>query len=168
MRRRHLLLKASTIKKLLDLKHEAETHHQIGTINKIRAILMNRQTFRLLDGPEEIGDQTSDRIADQLSVSRSRVNEWLRCFEVNGLKSIFSGKRTGRPTKMTRDQRLWLKKVLRKSPTQAGFDSQRWNWKILDQLLKRECAISYHQGHLRRILSHLNNIRKNKSTSSHG
>ena len=141
-----MLLKGNSLRALRRIRDEANESGKTRTAMRASAILsMHKPSFQV-DWP------TSKSVASGHNVSLARMNTWLKKYEVEGVKGILEGKRSGRPPKMTKKQRQWLREALKRKPSNLGFFAKRWDWKILDQLLKNKWSLTYHPGHLRKLL----------------
>lgn len=97
--------------------------------------------------------KSPQKIAVELESSRSRVLQWLRDYRLYGIKGLLDRQIPGRPAQLNKTQRQELKKLILKNPRQLGFSKRIWDWEILDELIQNKFSISYHPGHLRRILN---------------
>lgn len=98
------------------------------------------------------GDSTS-RLADRHNVSQQTIRNWLNRFEDRPLdEAPFDDSRSGRPWKLTEDERERLMNELRESPEEVGFDRQAWFPRLVYHHLQSEYGVEYSLRHIRRLL----------------
>ncbi len=144
MKARMLKLHHGTANKLLNLKKEAEQSGEYRVAKRIHAILLNND------------NHTSGDIANFLKAPRSSVSEWLKNYAVFGFESLLEGQRSGRPSLLTEEQEEILCDIIDSGPVAYGFLTGVWTSPIIQQVIENEFSISYHAGHVRKILYSLN------------
>ena len=143
MRARELNLHPMTVKKLLRLRKEAEADGVYRVARRIHAVLLN------YDG------HTSGQIAHLLKAPRSRVSEWLKNYECYGEEGLLEGARSGRPREMTAQDEQSLADIIDSGPVAYGFLSGVWTSPMITRVIEEEFGISYHPGHVRKLLHRL-------------
>jgi len=143
MQARMLQLHPQTVKKLLRLKKEAEAEGAYRVARRIHAVLLNN------DG------RTSGQIADLLKAPRSRISEWLKNYDQYGYDGLLEGHRPGRPPVMTTTQKQALCSIIDSGPVAYGFLSGVWTSVMITHVIQEEFGISYHPGHVRKLLYQL-------------
>lgn len=140
MRSRYLKLHFMTEKKLLGLKKEAEKDGAYRVAKRIHAVLLSNT------------GRTSGQIAEILHSPRSCVTEWLRNYENCGYEGLLEGHRKGRAQKLTAQQIEMLSDIIDNGPTAHRFLSGVWTSVMIAKIIKDEFSISYHPGHVRKLL----------------
>ena len=144
MKARLLKLHHNTANKLLKLKKEAEQAGEYRVAKRIHAVLLNN------DG------HSSGSIAKLLKAPRSRVSEWLKQYDVYGYEALLEGQRTGRNALLSEEQKAMLCDIIDSGPVAYGYLSGVWTSPMIKKVIEDEFAISYHPGHVRKILYNLN------------
>mgnify|MGYP001559432736 CR=1 FL=1 len=144
MKARMLKLHHNTANKLLKLKKEAEQQGEYRVAKRIHAVLLNHE------------NHTSGYIAQLLKAPRSRVSEWLKNYDELGFEALLEGQRSGRPSLLTEEQEKTLCDIIDSGPVAYGFLTGVWTSPIIQQVIEDEFSISYHAGHVRKILYALN------------
>ena len=98
---------------------------------------------------------TKAAIARQLSVSRVAVGQWAKDLAVGGLRQLYQRRHTGRPGKLSDEQRDELDQLLRQGALAAGFPTARWTSARVRQVIKREFGVTYHVSYIPRLLDRL-------------
>ena len=143
MRARIMSLHPRTVGKLLRLKKEAEGEGVLRVARRIHAVLLNHDGY------------TSGEITTLLKASRARVSEWLRNYEDYGYEGLLEGYRPGRPPAMTPVQEHCLADILDSGPVAYGYLSGVWTSPMIARVIQAEFGITYHPGHVRRLLRQL-------------
>jgi len=144
MKARMLKLHHNTAKKLLNLKKEAEQAGEYRVATRIHAVLLNH------DG------HTSSGISSLLKSPRSKVSEWLKNYDEFGFDALLEGQRSGRPALLNQEQEIILCDIIDSGPRAYGYLSGVWSSILIKEIIENEFSISYHPGHVRKILYALN------------
>lgn len=144
MKARILSIHRNTVKKLLQLKKEAEVAGEYRVAKRIHATLLNN------DG------MTSGKISNILKSPKSCVALWLANYEKYGYESLLEGYRTGRPPYLTNKQKISLTDIVDSGPIAYGWMSGVWTSIMIAQVIKNEFLVEYDPRHVRRILDELN------------
>jgi transposase len=107
---------------------------------RIHAVLLNSDQY------------TSGRISDILNVSRSKVSEWLKIYEEQGFEGLKEGQRSGRPGRLDELQKILLCDIIDSGPISFGYSSGIWTSKRIADAIVAEFGITYHPGHVRKLL----------------
>jgi|TARA_Y100000294_G_C8485458_1_gene308556 transposase len=143
MRPRILRLHYKTVEKLHRLKKEAEHDGAYRVAKRIHSVLLNS------------GGRTSGEIADILDAPLSRVSQWLRDYEKQGYDGILEGYRSGRNPKLSEEQKNALGDIIDSGPVAYGFLSGVWSSPMITRVIEEEFKITYHPGHVRKLLNQL-------------
>lgn len=107
---------------------------------RIHAVLLNGDEY------------TSGEISHLLNISRSKVSEWLKIYEEQGFEGLKDGHRSGRPPRLTDFQKILLCDLIDSGPIAFGYDSGIWTSKRIKEAIFEEFGVSYHDGHVRKLL----------------
>jgi len=80
------------------------------------------------------------------------VSDWARQWKAGELRQLRCHKSSGRPSKLTRQQRRKLKHRLRRGALAAGFPTDRWTLRCVQLLIQRLFGVRYHLNYLNRLL----------------
>ncbi len=140
MRPRMLRLHRRTVEKLLRLRKEADGDGAYRVARRIHAVVLNSDGL------------TSGEIAETLRAPRSRVSEWLRNYDLHGYEALLEGCRPGRPAELTDEDLTALSDIIDSGPVAYGYLSGMWTSLMIARVIEEEFGVSYHPGHVRRIL----------------
>lgn len=143
MRPRLLHLHPKTYQCLVRLRQDADRDGAYRVATRLRAVILNA------DG------HTSGQIADLLQSPRSKVSEWLLNYEAHGVEGLLEGYRTGRTPRLGEDALVSLGDIIDSGPVAYGYDSGVWTSPMIARVIVEEFGVSYHPGHLRKLLVRL-------------
>jgi len=107
---------------------------------RIHAVLLNGEEY------------TSGKISEILDVARSKVSEWLKIYEEDGIEGLKEGERSGRPSRLTDVQKIILCDIIDSGPIAFGYSSGIWTSKRIARAIYDEFGVEYHEGHVRKLL----------------
>src|SRR5260370_22771879 len=137
---RILHLHPKTYKRLIRLRKQAERDGAYRVAKRLQAVVLNSE------------GRTSGELANLLTAPRSRVSEWLACYQAHGVEGLLEGHRSGRPAQLTATQRQQLGAILDRGPVGYGLDSGVWTAPMSAWALEEEFGVHYHPGHVRQLL----------------
>lgn len=134
---------AKKIQQLVSLRKQAlrDGAHRVAT--RLHAIVLNME------------GKTAPDIASILNVHRSKVSIWLQNWQQEGIDGILEGHRSGRPPRLSENQRKHLADILDSGPVAYGFSSGVWASPMVARVIEDEFSIKYHPAHVSRILHEL-------------
>lgn len=97
----------------------------------------------------------NSEIGRRLKVSNQTVSRWRKQYRGGGKRALRKAGRAGRKPKLTEGQRRKLVERLLKGPEQLGYETPLWSCARVAHLIEDEFAVSYHPGHVWRILRQL-------------
>ncbi len=137
---RLLHLHPKTYSKLIRLSKEAEREGVYRVAKRLQAVVLNSE------------GRTSGQLAEILKAPRSKVSEWLSLYQTYGVEGLLEGYRSGRPPLLTDEQRTHLGDILDSGPVAYGLDTGVWTSPMIAWVIEEEFGISYHPGHVRKLL----------------
>ncbi|MBX7147713.1 helix-turn-helix domain-containing protein [bacterium] len=140
MKPRFIKLTPDLYQSLQNLLKRADEDKRFRLVRRVRTILLSHEGF------------TSCQIAFQLSYPLSRVSEWIRRYEAEGVEGLIERGRTGRPSFLTDKQKNKLKTILSKGPQENGYLCPAWNLDNFSQTIEDKFQLAYHPRHVRKLL----------------
>lgn len=101
------------------------------------------------------GKLTQAEIARQLGVSRATVSDWAKKVEAEGIRGLRKRTAKGGTSKLTKEQKQRLKRLLDRGALANGFSTDRWTLQRVQKLIQHEFSVSYHPNYLNRLLDKL-------------
>lgn len=74
--------------------------------------------------------------------SSRTIEYWVNRLVSNGLNGLWDGKHPGRPSRLSALQKQKLRKELRRSPRDMGYDQNMWDGVLLSHHLEKDYSIS--------------------------
>lgn len=132
-----------TAGKLLELRRQAQHDKEPRLVLRLQGILMSLDGLRV---PE---------IAHRLRVHRSTVPLWIDHWNRFGEEGLLEGQRPGRPGALKPKEREKLTDILDSGPVAYGLETGIWTSPLVSQIIRQEFGLTYHPGHVRKLLKRL-------------
>ena len=100
-------------------------------------------------------EHAAPEIADLLQVHRTRVHAWIRDWNRHGAEGLLEGHRSGRPSQLSAEQKERLYDLVESGPVAYGLNTGVWTSVLLAQIIHDEFAVTYHPGHVRKLLDQM-------------
>lgn len=94
-------------------------------------------------------------VAKHFSVSTATANVWHKAWKRDKKNGLLSKGRSGRPPKLTKKQLERVEAALLKGPKAHGYATELWTLERIAKLTKELTKVSYHPGHVWKILGDL-------------
>lgn len=94
-------------------------------------------------------------VARSLRVSRQSVSRWFSSFLKGGVKKLKAAGRAGRKPRLDANQLAKVDTALRLGPKAHGYRTNLWTLPRIAQVIERRTGVTYHPGHVWRILHQL-------------
>ena len=91
-------------------------------------------------------------VARRIGAAPSSVKRWKDALEHGGSEALKAKPHTGRPSRLSRQQRQRLGKILHKGPRAAKLRTDFWTCGHVGKIIRRTFGIRYHPDHVSRIL----------------
>lgn len=95
---------------------------------------------------------TQERIAEALGVTQGAVSQWFRRVRDNGIEALRHRPAPGRRAALTDEQFAQVPALLSRGAMAFGFQDDRWTIKRVAAMLNQVFGVSYHPGHVSRLL----------------
>lgn len=96
---------------------------------------------------------SQQRIAEALGVTQGAVSQWLkRSRDGGGLEALRHHPAPGRQAALTDEQFAQIPALIARGATAFGFPDDHWTVKRITTVLKQIFGVSYHPGHVSRLL----------------
>ncbi len=91
-------------------------------------------------------------VARRVHVARQTVSRWDRRRRNDGERAVKKAGRAGRKPQLDRDQLARLEQLLMSGPESLGYQTPLWTCPRVARLIEQEFGVSYHPGHVWKIL----------------
>lgn len=95
---------------------------------------------------------TQKAIAEALGVTAGAVSQWCKRARTDGVEGLMARPRTGRPPRLTTQQREQLVELLSRGAESHGFRGDVWTCQRVGEVIRREFGVRYHPAHVGRLL----------------
>src|SRR5438094_4583828 len=94
-------------------------------------------------------------VVAKFGVSRTTASRWHRALTAKGLESLRKGKATGRPSRLTPEQKAQIMDVFEQGASALGFPDNRWTPTLLARIIEERFGVRYSLDHVTRLLAKL-------------
>ena len=94
-------------------------------------------------------------VAERVGVDRSSVRRWKAAYREKGPEALKAKPVTGRPPKLTQNEKQELEELLLVGAEAAGFDADLWTCPRVAKLIRKHFGVRYHVDHIGRLLRSL-------------
>lgn len=98
---------------------------------------------------------TTREVAERTKRCFKTVAIWINRFNKRGIEGLRDKLKSGRPTKMAKDEFKALWNDIRKNPVEHGYKQQFWSTKLLRIHIKERCGKDYSNRHVQRLFHKL-------------
>jgi transposase len=95
-------------------------------------------------------------VSRRVKVCSQTVSRWARAVSGEGESALEAAGRAGRKPQLDEKQRKQLVARLLEGPEKLGYQTPLWTCNRVADLIEREFAVSYHAGHVWKVLRQLN------------
>ena len=125
-----------------------ELHEQLGQTEG------NTPTQRVLAAIGRIQGAPLAELAERHNVAEKTIRNWLDRFEERNLEEApYDDPRTGRPTKLSEEQKTAFLANLQESPREFGYDRDSWFPELAHHHLSEEYGVEYSLRHVYRLMA---------------
>jgi transposase len=94
-------------------------------------------------------------IANVLGVDDQSVRRWRRAYLKEGRQALALRRSSGRPVKLSDEQKRQLVEMLRHEPKVYGIDAYLWTTRLIARLILEKFGVTHHHDHVGVILHEL-------------
>jgi transposase len=94
-------------------------------------------------------------VARRLGISRQTASRWHAAWQSGGKEALAGAGRTGRQPKLSAEQLCRLEAILLGGAPAQGYETDLWTLKRIAQVIRREFRVTYHPGHVWKVLAQL-------------
>jgi transposase len=118
--------------------------------------------YRRLQAARELANGSSQsRVARKFGVSRTTTSRWRRALDHKGVEGLRKRRATGRPSRLTTEQKAGVVSLHAEGAMAHGFPDGRWTTARLAVAIEKRFGIHYDQDHVGRLM-HALGLRKPK------
>ena len=91
-------------------------------------------------------------VARRVKVARQTVSRWVQQHREHGGRGLVQAGRAGRKPRLSPEQKQRLIQLLVQGPQALGYETPLWSCPRVAALVEEEFGVSYHQGHIWKLL----------------
>lgn len=110
---------------------------------------------RIKAGISFAAGKTQVWVANHFRVSRVAAHVWYWEWKTKGSEGLQAKGRSGAPPKLSKDKLNKVELELEKGPKAQGYATELWTLKRIQKLIRKTTKVSYHEGHVWKILQDL-------------
>lgn len=95
--------------------------------------------FRVFSVNFVLNGMSAANVADIAGVTRSTVSDWVKEADEKGFEALKTVKQTGRPSKLSKEQKLEIDTAIQKEPIEYGY--KVWDGPTLSAFIKKMYSI---------------------------
>jgi transposase len=104
----------------------------------------------------------------KFAVSRTTASRWHRTLMAKGLESLRKGKASGRPSRLTPEQKAQIADMFQKGDSSVGFSDNRWTPTLMARAIEERFRVRYSLDYVARLLAKLGPARKSVRARARG
>ena len=133
----------------LSNKQEQELRYRLEYAEKIGSVREAKRCLAILAISES---QEPERVVEILQVSLESIRQWLIGFLTKGISSLIAKPITGRPPKLSEEQRIELSEIIKQGPQAIGFPGACWRTPMIKYLIEKKYNVIYSVKYLSEFL----------------
>jgi transposase len=111
---------------------------------------------------------SQSQVVAKFGVSRTTASRWHRALTAKGLESLRKGKASGRPSRLTPDQKAQIGDMFHQGALALGFPDNRWTPTLMARAIEERFRVRYSLDHVARLLAKLGPARKSVRARARG
>ena len=132
-----------------------------SVVNQIRGYLENNSEAKFIHRLQvvllfaEDEDKSCDSLGALFGHSPRSISNWVKKVnQTDDIESLRSKLKSGRPSRLTKNQKEAIKTVLRETPEKHGMQGKRWNGRILASYISQHHGIALNARSCLRLINH--------------
>jgi len=136
--------------KKLQITRSSPDHVELVELYKKEKNIKLRVRYQALYLMIELGNCT--KVAEVIKKSRNTVQTWVNIFNEGGLEALVPDVPSGRPSRLSDDQKEELKMDVMMHPRELGYDFSNWEGKSVAEHIRIKFDISFTVRAVQKIL----------------
>jgi len=128
---------------------------RIPPLRRRRSDYLTEQQRRISAAKLFRGGVSQAAVARELGVSRQAASRWHDLWKAGGKTALAGAGRTGRKPRLSGSDLCRLEAILLAGAPAQGYETDLWTLKRIAQVIRREFRVTYHAGHVWKVLGQL-------------
>jgi transposase len=99
--------------------------------------------------------RTAREVAEMVGVRVRSVERWAKAKREGGVRALRAKPASGRPPKLSADERTRLEAVLLEGAQAHGFNTDLWTCPRIAEVIRKQFEVTYHVDHIPKLLHQL-------------
>lgn len=140
----------------LQMSYSRKIDVELSSILKKASQSGNIRVVKRIFAISAYGDgQNIPNIASTLKICEHSVRNWIKSFILNRFDSLELGKSSGRPSKLTKNQRKELSTLIENGPSAAGFPGGVWRSPMIQALILEKFKVFFSVAYIAELLKNM-------------
>jgi transposase len=100
--------------------------------------------------------KNSEYLVELYGSSHKSICNWVSRYNAEGIDGLKDRRRSGRPAKLSMEDKLCLKKAVIENPEDQGYSSGIWTWALVADFIAKRFGVSYKKAQIYNILHSIN------------
>ncbi len=96
------------------------------------------------------------KVAQMLGVDRRSVRRWKSAYRHDGLRALKARPAMGRPSRLTKDCKKDILKMVKKGPQAVGFRAEDWTYDLISKAIQKKFGVAYHRNYIGPLMRSIN------------
>jgi transposase len=98
---------------------------------------------------------SQSHVVARFGVSRTTASRWHHALTAKGLESLRKGKASGRPSRLTAEQKAQIADMFQQGALALGFSQNRWTAPVFARVIEERFSVHYCLDHVARLMAKL-------------
>jgi transposase len=94
----------------------------------------------------------AEALQSMYNTSHKAICNWVHRYNEQGVDGLKDRPRSGRPSRLSQEAKVQLKRVILSSPERQGFSSGTWTWALVLEYIRTAFCVDYKKAQIYNIL----------------
>jgi transposase len=94
----------------------------------------------------------TEELQSMYNTSHKAICNWVNRYNAQGVEGLKERPRSGRPGRLSEEDKIQLRRVVLSSPAEQGFSSAAWTWATVSEYIRLTFDVNYKKAQIYNIL----------------